>query len=231
MRIALISEHASPLAALGGVDAGGQNRHVAELAAALGRHGHAVTVYTRQTEPDAPTRVRVEGYDVVHVPAGPAVALEKDVLLPYMDQFGRWLAQRWRTAEPAPDVIHAHFWMSGVAAMRAAGRHIPVVLTYHALGSVKRRYQAESDTSPAERLMIEARLGRQVSRVIAQCEDEAAELARMGVPASRVEIIPSGVDIDRFRPEGPRAGDGGGGEDGRLHLRAVPRGGAAARRA
>ncbi len=205
MRIAMISEHASPLAAFGGVDAGGQNRHVADLAATLGRHGHAVTVYTRRDDERAPTRVRADGYDVVHVPAGPPVALEKDALLPYMDEFGHWLSQRWRSAEPRPDVIHAHFWMSGVAATRAAGRQIPVVLTYHALGAVKRRYQAAADTSPAERLVIEARLGQQVDRVIAQCRDEAAELARMGVPADRVEIIPSGVDIGRFSLQGPSA--------------------------
>ena len=48
VRIALVSEHASPLAAIGGVDAGGQNVHVAELAAGLVRHGHSVAVYTRR---------------------------------------------------------------------------------------------------------------------------------------------------------------------------------------
>ena len=204
MRIAMISEHASPLAAVGGVDAGGQNRHVADLAATLARHGHAVTVYTRRDAAEPPTSVPADGYDVVHVPAGPPVALEKDALLPFMDDFGRWLAHRWRSTEPPPDVIHAHFWMSGVAALRAAERRIPVVLTFHALGAVKRRYQADADTSPPQRLAIEARLGQQASRVVAQCQDEAAELARMGVPPDRVEIIPSGVDLERFRPSGPR---------------------------
>ena len=48
MRIAMISEHASPLAVLGGVDAGGQNTHVAELSAALAAAGHDVRVYTRR---------------------------------------------------------------------------------------------------------------------------------------------------------------------------------------
>src|SRR5690606_4826553 len=149
----------------------------ADLAATLGRHGHAVTVYTRRDTEREPTLVPADGYDVVHVPAGPPVPLEKDALLPYMDEFGQWLAQRWRSVEPRPDVIHAHFWMSGVAAVRAAARHIPVVLTYHALGAVKRRYQAGADTSPPQRLVIEARLGQQVDWVIAQCRDEAGELA------------------------------------------------------
>ena len=44
MRIAMVSEHASPLAAVGGVDAGGQNVHVEALSRALARAGHEVTV-------------------------------------------------------------------------------------------------------------------------------------------------------------------------------------------
>jgi len=37
MKIAMISEHASPLAVLGGVDSRGQNVHVAELSASIAR--------------------------------------------------------------------------------------------------------------------------------------------------------------------------------------------------
>ena len=72
MKIAMISEHASPLAALGGVDAGGQNVHVDALARGLARLGHEVDVYTRREDPYAPERVPLEkGATVVHVPVGP----------------------------------------------------------------------------------------------------------------------------------------------------------------
>ncbi len=72
MRIALVSEHASPLATLGGVDAGGQNVHVAALAEALARQGADVVVYTRRDDPGAPARVAVSpGVAVEHVSAGP----------------------------------------------------------------------------------------------------------------------------------------------------------------
>ncbi|MFD1051080.1 glycosyltransferase, partial [Kibdelosporangium lantanae] len=65
MRVAMVSEHASPLAVLGDVDAGGQNLHVAELSAALCRRGHEVTVYTRRDDPHLPERVRAAaGYEV-----------------------------------------------------------------------------------------------------------------------------------------------------------------------
>ena len=204
MRIAMISEHASPLATLGGVDAGGQNSHVAELSAALAGHGHEIRVYTRRDSPDLPEVVPLgERVDVVHVPAGPPIVLPKDELLPFMGDFGAWIADDWRGEWP-PDVAHAHFWMSGLAAL-TAGRacDVPVVQTFHALGSVKRRHQGAADTSPAHRVDYERELGRAVDRVIVQCRDEVRELLRLGVPRSRTVLVPSGVNTDRFRPDGP----------------------------
>jgi glycosyltransferase involved in cell wall biosynthesis len=212
MRIAMISEHASPLAVLGGEDAGGQNTHVAELSAALAAAGHDVRVYTRLDAVDLPVTVRTpDGYDVVHVPAGPAEPVAKDDLLPYMPAFGEWLAERWRTGDWQPEVVHAHFWMSGLAAL-AAGRRtgVPVVQTYHALGTVKRRHQGPQDTSPPGRRSHERELGRSVDRVVAQCQDEVAELVRMGVPRSRMTVVPSGVNLSTFAPLGPVAERDGG---------------------
>ncbi|HET7399672.1 MAG TPA: glycosyltransferase [Intrasporangium sp.] len=200
MRVALVSEHANPLAALGGVDAGGQNVHVGALAAHLAARGHDVTVYSRRDDPDVPTRVVTpEGYAVEHVPAGPAYAVGKDDLLRHMPAFARYLEQRWR--EQPVDVAHAHFWMSGVASTRAARRvPVPVVQTFHALGTVKRRQQGARDTSPPERIGFERRLCRQVDHVIATCRDEVAELRAMGLPPSRASVVPCGVDTSVFRP-------------------------------
>ncbi|MFH5821532.1 glycosyltransferase [Georgenia sp. AZ-5] len=203
MRIAMVSEHASPLAALGGVDAGGQNVHVAALASELARAGHTVTVYTRRDDPALAERVEMlPGVHVVHVPAGPARALPKDELLPYMRPFGRWLAREWATTG-APDVVHSHFWMSGLA-VRVAARIVPVphVHTYHALGSVKRRHQGAADTSPPSRVALETRLGQAVDLVVATCRDEVAELAAVGV-TGRVRVVPCGVDVQHFAPQAP----------------------------
>jgi glycosyltransferase involved in cell wall biosynthesis len=198
MRIAMVSEHASPLAVLGGVDAGGQNVHVASLAAALGRLGDEVVVHTRRDDPELPRRVRLaQGVDVDHVEAGPPVELPKDELLPHMAAFADELREQW-AADP-PDVVHAHFWMSAVAALEAAaGLGIPVVHTFHALGTVKRRHQGARDTSPPERLAIERRIARSVDRIVATCSDEVFELLRMGADRRRVSVVPCGVDLARF---------------------------------
>ena len=210
MKIAIVSEHASPLAALGGVDAGGQNVHVAALARALGRRGHEVEVYTRRDGQGLPERVPLgQGATVVHVPVGPPVPVPKDDLHPLMPAFGRWMAGDW-AARGHPDVVHAHFWMSGLAALEAAsGTAIPVVQTFHALGTVKRRHQGAADTSPPQRLDCERQLAARVDLVIATCSDEVRELARMDAPADRVTVVPCGVDTEHFAPD-PRGRATGG---------------------
>jgi D-inositol-3-phosphate glycosyltransferase len=203
LKIDLVSEHASPLAALGGADAGGQNVHVASLAKALAGRGHEVTVYTRRDGRDLPDAVRlVAGVTVEHIPAGPPRPLSKDGLLAYMPSFAERLVDRW--CVDRPDVVHAHFWMSGLAAVMAARRcEVPVVQTFHALGSVKRRYQGRADTSPPQRMRLEAAVAQQASAVIATCTDEVRELAAYGARPDRTYVVPCGVDCDHFRPGSP----------------------------
>jgi D-inositol-3-phosphate glycosyltransferase len=208
VRIAMVSEHASPLAALGGADAGGQNVHVLELSSALADMGHEVTVWTRRDDPDLPESVPVRpGVEVRQVTAGPARPVPKDDLVPYLPAFTQVLAGAW-TADP-PDIVHGHFWMSGMVALAAAGGRIPVVQTFHALGSVKRRHQGVDDTSPEGRVRAELAVARQVDRVLATCTEEVFELARMGAPRRRMTVVPCGVDTTEFTPEGPVAPRGG----------------------
>jgi D-inositol-3-phosphate glycosyltransferase len=132
----------------------------------------------------------------------------KDRLLAYMNEFADALSRRWLTRPP--DVVHAHFWMSGLAALDAArDRRIPVVQTFHALGSVKRRYQKEADTSPASRIRLEGQIACEADAIIATCTDEVRELAAYGAPPGRVFVVPCGVDTTCFRPKGPSDARGG----------------------
>jgi len=211
MKISLVSEHASPLAVLGGVDAGGQNVHVAALATALGADGHEVTVYSRRDDPELPDRVPfAPNVTVVPVTAGPAAVVSKDALLPHMGEFADVLADAW--IADRPDVVHGHFWMSGLATLDAGrrvdialGGHLPVAQTFHALGVVKRRHQGLADTSPAERSWLEPDVARRVDTVVATCSDEAFELKALGVPSNRIAVVPCGVDTAHFTPNGPVA--------------------------
>ena len=203
MRIAMVSEHASPLAVLGGVDAGGQNVHVAALAEWLARDGHAVDVYTRRDDRTLPEAIELRpGVTVHHVDAGPPQPVPKDELLPFMDEMGRQLHAAWRL-EP-PDVVHAHFWMSALASLDACrALDVPLAVTFHALGVVKRRHQGCKDTSPSGRIGIERRIARAADLIVATCTDEVFELVRLGAPVRRIRVVPCGVDLGLFRPDGP----------------------------
>jgi D-inositol-3-phosphate glycosyltransferase len=205
MHVAMLSEHASPLATLGGVDAGGQNVHVAMLARALADRGHRVTVYTRRDDPALPRSVDfAPGVVVKHLDAGPPVPTPKDDLWPHVGELAGSLRSALHAAPPT--LVHGHFWMSGKAALDATrGLGIPVVQTFHALGAVKRRWQGSADTSPAPRIRVEIAVARQAAAVLATCADEVAELAALGVDPRHVSVVPSGVDTESFTPDGPAA--------------------------
>ncbi|WP_447002790.1 glycosyltransferase [Saccharothrix isguenensis] len=199
MRIAVVSAHASPLPVLADAEEGGQDVHVAELATALAASGHDVVVHTRRDSVRPPDVVRARGgFDVVHVPAGPPTPLHPDELLPHLDDFTRFLRTQWRT-DP-PDVVHAHYWTSGVASVLAAnGLDVPVVQTFHSLGAL-----VDGEDVPEARMSTERLIGREASRVVACCTDEKAQLVRLGVPRTRIAVVPPGVDVERFKPDGPR---------------------------
>ena len=89
-RIALISEHASPLAVLGGVDGGGQNVYVGELAKSLAALGFEIDIFTRRDSEVVPEAAEwTNAVRIVYVTAGPPRPLPKEELLPFIGEFTR----------------------------------------------------------------------------------------------------------------------------------------------
>jgi D-inositol-3-phosphate glycosyltransferase len=199
----MISEHASPLAALGGEDSGGQNVYVAELARRLATMGHEVDVFTRQDNPLLPEVVPfAEEVRVINLPTGPAKRIPKDDLFPYMASF-RDAFYRFARDEPtAYDLVHANFWMSGWVACEAKrDLGLPFAQTFHALGAIKRREQGGADTSPPERPAAEFRIVEEADRILATCPAEVEELTELYyTDPARLSLVPCGVDIGTFRP-------------------------------
>ena len=134
-RIALISEHASPLGIFGGVDSGGQNVYVGQVAKQLAAIGYAVDVFTRRDSPSLPEVVEWHnGVRIIQVSAGPPLCLCKEELLPYMAEFTTYLLN-WIEGKGKYDLIHANFWMSAIVAAQIKQQlQIPFVVTFHALG-------------------------------------------------------------------------------------------------
>ncbi len=201
--IALISEHASPLAAAGSTDSGGQNVYVAHLARQLAALGHRVDVYTRRNRHDQALVVNwLPGIRVIQVPAGPAHHLCKESLLPYMEGFGNFMLQFMQRTGQRYDILHANFFMSGMVAQQVrAATGIPFVITFHALGRVRRLAQGCQDGFPDLRFMIEEQLMREADCIIAECEQDREDMRTLyQADTRRMETVPCGFDPDELWP-------------------------------
>ncbi|WP_394619619.1 glycosyltransferase [Lentzea sp. JNUCC 0626] len=200
MRIALVSEHSSPLAAPGTLDSGSQNLHVAELATALAALGHKVAVYTRRDDPHVPQRVQTaSGYEVVHVNAGPAIRMRGDDVLDHTGDFVQFLKLAWKARRP--DVVHAHGWLSGIAAVLSArNTQVPVVQTYHRISTATPQHRRLNGSTSTKRMAVERLVGHEAARIVATCQAEARDVLGMGVDKSKLSVVPRGVDLNLFCP-------------------------------
>lgn len=200
-RIALISEHASPLGILGGADGGGQNVYVGEIAKHLASLGYPVDIFTRRDAQGLPEQAEwVSGVRLIHVPAGPPVGVPKEELLRWMPAFAAYVQRHCAEASPAYALLHANFWMSGWVALevkRALG--IPFVVTFHALGRVRRLHQGEADQFPDQRFAIEDEIVAAADQIIAECPQEREDLIQFyQADPAKISLIPGGFDPGQF---------------------------------
>jgi glycosyltransferase involved in cell wall biosynthesis len=199
LKIAMVSMNAGPLAHLGDVESGGQSVVVDCLSRALSLAGHAVTISTLRDDPSLPGCLfTASGVHVDHVDAAAPRSTTLPMLVDAIESFGVRLAREW--AMDRPDVIHAHSWMSGKAAVGAArGLGIPVVQTFHGLARAKR---GRAVTSALEllRLSEESVLVRSAARIVATSSAEVFALLGMGTSPGAIKLIPCGVDLEQFRP-------------------------------
>ncbi len=203
LRVAFLSEHASPLALRGSQDAGGQNVYVDEVSRNLGGLGYAVDIFTRMDNPRLPEVVDwAPGVRIVNLRAGPPRFFLKDYLWSFMPEFRDSLLRFLARDGARYDLIHGNFWMSGSIAIDLRLRlGIPAVQIFHAMGQTKQRHQAKADQSPRDRVRVEREVIREADRLIAQCPSERSELVDdYGADPAKVVVIPSGVNTETFRP-------------------------------
>ena len=194
----MLSFHTSPLAQPGVGDSGGMNVYVRELVAGLAHAGVEVTTYTREWRSGLPREVLVEpNHRVVHVPAG-RFDLPKEELEGMVPTFTDFVLDDIRHAHAA-DVVHANYWLSGVAGHSIKHElDIPLVTTFHTLARVK----AEGgDPEPERRERAEAQIIGCADAICVSCDEEEDQFRRLyGNPPGLVEIVAPGVEHAFFTP-------------------------------
>ncbi|GAA3207583.1 glycosyltransferase [Actinocorallia longicatena] len=218
---------------------------VTPLARELGEQGHHVTIHTRSEKPGKRRTTLAANVVVDPIPAGPERPLDGAEVLPHLAEFGTALAQRWSRKGQGPDVVHAHGWTSGLAAMTASrtlgadavspsaspeqlasGRRLPLLQTYGPQASHGAR------VDPAAQARLERALGRSAAASTVPCDENRDDLVRLGVPRTRIAVVPAGIDTEEFTERGPVAPRGerhrilvltGPGESAHLAVRALTR--------
>lgn len=206
----MLSLHTSPLARLGRTrDAGGMNVYVRELSRELGRGGILVDVFTRWTDPaDPPIEPLGERVRLIRIAAGPIAPLPTSELLPHVDEFVRRVRRfAERSAHPY-DVVHSHYWLSGVAGLKLArlwdAPHVAMFHTVERLKGERLGIAAEPTPAGERRADFEGQIAATADCVTVATAHERDQLERIyGLSASRFEIIPCGVDLDAFTPGTP----------------------------
>lgn len=205
-RIAVLSVHTSPLAALGAKKTGGMNVYIREYCRELARRGIAVDVFTRIDNPALPSILHdtVTGFRVIHVPAGPQHVIPNDDIAPFLGDFCDGVLAFAEARSLTYDLIHSHYWLSGLVGeqLRAEWGHLPLVHMYHTLGPMKNAIASRPEEgASAERLQGEQTVAERADLVIAATPDEAEQLQHFyQIEPKRIAVLPPGVDLNRFQP-------------------------------
>jgi len=208
MRIAMLSYHTCPLAALGGKDTGGMNVYVRELTRELGRLGIQVDVYTRSQDEHAPHISHDLGYGnrVIHIAAGLEVPLPKPELAAHIPIFVDEVLAFAKQKMFNYDLIHSHYWMSGLAAKELQQAwDVPVVHMFHTLGLMKQRIaRSDQEADGDYRIQGERDVIAMANSLVAATQAELAQLQWLyGVEDHKISVIPPGVDTSHFYPIPP----------------------------
>lgn len=204
-RVAMLSVHTCPLATLGGKETGGMNVYVRDLSRELGSQGIAVDCFTRSQNPKAPrisTKLGPNGR-VIHVPAGPEAPYDKNRIVDHLPEFVGGVLDFARRKGLRYDVIHSHYWLSGLAArdLRQAW-NAPIIQMFHTLGHMKNSVAASpQDWEPERRIEGEATVMALADLLVAATPLERAQMVWLyGADPDKIAVVPCGVDMSLFRP-------------------------------
>ncbi len=199
--IAMICVHSSPIGPLGNRDTGGMSVYVNEVAQRLARRGHGVDIFTRAQHSRNPGIVApLPNMRLIHLDAGPLKPLSQRVLYPHLPEFFQNMERFTKEEGVRYDLVHSHYYLSGQVGRWVQERwHVPHVLMFHTLGSLKNRI-VTSEKEPDFRLAVEKSLAFHCHRIVAATEEEKLLISQLfDVPFQKIRVVPCGVDLKKFR--------------------------------
>ena len=201
LRIAMLSVHSCPFGELGAENTGGMSVYIRELCKELGRRGHIVDVFTRTHEPIHDQIIEFgQNARLIHFKAGDEEDMNRLKIYPYLSEFSRQVDKFSRQNGYHYDLIHSHYWLSGLVGRQLQQWwDIPHVTMFHTLGAVKNAVDT-GIREPEVRIKSEKEIIKDCHRIIAPTGREKDYLINYyNASPETISIIPCGVNLDIFR--------------------------------
>ena len=184
------------------------NVYVREITRQMGAMGVHVDVFTRSQNEHVPHVLHDLGYGnrIVHIRAGPEYPVPKKELATYLPEFAQGVRTFVESRGLSYDLIHSHYWMSGLAAFDLKQQWgIPVVHMFHTLGVMKNRVaQTPEEIEGEYRIIGEQEVIQKADRIVVATPAEYAQLMWLyQADVNKIIVIPPGVDVGRFYPIPP----------------------------
>ena len=204
MRVAMLSVHTSPLAALGGKETGGMNVYVRELSRELGLRGLSIDVFTRQQDPTAPRIVQVWPHvRVIHLPAGPVAPYAKGEVYQHLPEFVAGIKALAAEEGVTYDLLHSHYWLSAwVARELQRSWNVPILHMFHTLGMMKDAVARTPEEREVDiRSAVEGEIMAFVDGIVAATPLDKEQMVQLyDADPDKIWVVPCGVDPGMFHP-------------------------------
>ena len=202
-------------------DTGGQIKYVVELSHSLSQRNDIgrVDLFTRlvadkrvSSDYSQPIETVNDKLRIVRIQCGGRRYMRKELLWPHLDEYTDKTIKFIKRENAIPDIVHGHYPDAGFVAMQLSSFFgLPFFYTGHSMGRAKLNKLLRDGMSEAEinkklridrRIETEEKILAHADLVITSTRQEIQEqyglYRNQSIP--RYEVIPPGIDIDKFYP-------------------------------